>query len=85
MVIALTGKTKRTVLLLLLGLTGAAAVFILNIILGSVNIPLSEVIKSFSDSVDKTVYHKIITDIRLPRASAALIGGSALAISGILL
>ncbi|MGI6742154.1 MAG: FecCD family ABC transporter permease [Eubacteriales bacterium] len=85
MVIALTKKTRRTVLLLLLGLTGAAAVFILNIILGSVNIPLSEVFHAFSDSVDKTVYHKIITDIRLPRASAALIGGSALAVSGILL
>lgn len=60
------------------------AVFFTNIAVGSVNIPIRDVLKAFG-AADKTVYDKIITDIRLPRALAAISGGAALAVSGILL
>lgn len=71
----------------LLVLFGFLLVFslILSIALGSVSIPLKDLCQVLfgqgNNSVDKTV----IWDIRLPRALAAVFGGAALAVSGLLL
>lgn len=60
--------------------------FILSIVIGSVKIEIKEVFEIIF-SKDKTQFENsiIVWDIRLPRVLASLIGGSALAISGLLL
>ncbi len=79
-------KTKkvRYAVLMISGVILLTVVFFINIVTGSVNIPIKDVFSAFGSS-EKTVYDSIITDIRLPRALAALSGGAALAVSGILL
>ena len=76
----------RSSLLFAAGLAALMAIFILNIILGSVDISLADVWNCFADPslVEKSTY-SIILNIRLPRALAALIGGGCLATAGILL
>jgi ABC-type Fe3+-siderophore transport system permease subunit len=57
---------------------------ILNITLGSVKIPLGEIWESFMQRGDP-VFQTVIMQIRFPRALAAVFGGAALAVSGLLL
>ncbi len=59
--------------------------FILNICIGSVNIPLSDVKSILFTKNAGDIYRDIVWDIRLPRAIAAAILGGALALSGYLL
>lgn len=60
----------------------ALSLFILDIILGSVSIRLSEIIKAlYSDS--DNIFETIILKFRLPKAVTALIVGMALSISGL--
>lgn len=78
--------TLRCTLLFLLGIAALLLLFLLNVILGSVDISVGDVWNSFfhPELVSKSVY-SIITKIRLPRVLAALAGGACLAVSGILL
>lgn len=63
-----------------------AALFVLNISLGSVEIPLKEVIKSlWYQQTEKESWSYIILYYRLPKAITALLVGSGLAISGLLM
>ncbi len=62
-----------------------AVVFVLNICIGSVNIPFSELGKIISNKGAAEVYRDIVMDIRLPRALGAAILGGALALAGYLL
>lgn len=57
---------------------------LLNIFIGSVNIPFHKFLKLFSDSVDKTTYN-ILFKIRIPRMLACIFLGGALSVSGFLL
>ena len=61
-----------------------ALLFVLDLALGSVRIPLADVFKSL---IGATVAHdsweKIVMLIRLPRAATAVVAGSALAVSGL--
>ena len=60
-------------------------VFLLNISLGSVKIPISEVIEILTGKITESSNYSIIMKIRLPRALASLAGGVCLAVSGLLL
>ncbi|SHJ75573.1 iron complex transport system permease protein [Dethiosulfatibacter aminovorans DSM 17477] len=61
-------------------------VFLTNIALGSIKISFSEVVDIIVNRIqDDSVNSTIIWQIRLPRSLAALIGGAALAVSGLLL
>lgn len=61
-------------------------VFFFCIGFGSVKIGLSEVMDIvFNGNTDNKIFYKIIWDIRMPRALAALIGGCCLAVAGIFL
>ncbi len=57
----------------------------LNIALGSVQIPLDKVVKILIHSHGDPDFQVIVWDIRLPRALAAAFGGAALAVTGLLL
>nr|WP_245224638.1 iron ABC transporter permease [Pseudozobellia sp. WGM2] len=60
--------------------------FLLNISLGSVGIPLSETLSSvFGDSVQNSSWDYIIWNYRIPKALTAILAGSALALSGLLM
>lgn len=61
-------------------------VFLLNIAVGSIKINLSEVARIILGNIqDDTVNSTIVWKIRLPRSLAAVIGGAAIAVSGLLL
>ncbi len=65
-------------------LAGVVVLFCASLALGSVRIPLHEVITILAgDSTGSTAWHQIVTQIRLPRAITAGLGGAALAVSGL--
>lgn len=59
--------------------------FVLNISLGSINIPFSEVFKGLFSTSDNEVWQVIISKVRLPKAITAIMVGSGLGISGLLM
>ncbi len=59
--------------------------FVLNISLGSVSIPFSEVFGSLFGNIDNMTSQVIITKVRLPKAITAIMVGSGLGISGLLM
>ena len=77
-------NTKNNRLVILLGglLVVVACV---NISLGSVAIPVQEIFNSIVDTPSKSSWHYIITNYRFPKAITAIIAGSGLAISGLLM
>lgn len=68
---------KYIILILLL-----VVAFILSIAIGSINVPVREVIRIIFGGTSDEIYRDIIIAIRLPRAIAALLSGGALALSG---
>ena len=78
------GRTYRGVFAGLVLFTILA--FTLNISLGSVSIPVSEVIASFFGSAsERTNWEYIIWNYRVPKACTAILVGSGLALSGLLM
>jgi iron complex transport system permease protein len=68
-------------------LTGALVIFFLvNLALGSVDIPLSEIVQLLiGEEVSRESWRKIVINIRLPRAITAILAGSALSLGGLLM
>lgn len=78
-------KKVRYIAAFLFLVLGVVLFFSLNICIGSVEIPLSDIGKSIAgQKMDRTM-ERILWDIRLPRASAAMVLGGALALAGYLL
>lgn len=63
----------------------ALVLLLLNISIGSVHIPMSDVLKILTGEESSEIYRDIVMQIRYPRALAAMILGGALALSGYLL
>jgi iron complex transport system permease protein len=60
--------------------------FVLNLLTGSVDIPVRDVLSIlFSLSADNDIWHYIIIETRLPQTITAMLCGSSLAVSGLLL
>lgn len=59
--------------------------FFLDLIVGSVSIPFSDIINIFSGEESKSSWEYIIFDFRLPKALTAILAGTALSISGLLM
>ncbi|MBO4660556.1 MAG: iron ABC transporter permease [Prevotella sp.] len=60
--------------------------FVLNLLVGSVRIPVGDVFSAlFTDNLSGTVEQYIITEVRLPQAITATLCGAALSASGLLL
>lgn len=64
---------------------GVFGLLILNLCIGSVRIPLREVVGAVANQGSSDTSARILWDIRFPRAAAAMILGGALALSGYLL
>jgi len=79
-------QSQKYVFPLLLLFLGVIFLGFLNISLGSVNIPFKDVFASiFNLEVSKETWRYIIVEYRLPKAITAIITGSGLAISGLLM
>ncbi|MGB6150497.1 MAG: iron ABC transporter permease [Pricia sp.] len=79
-----TRKTYRLSFVLLL--VALALSFILNISLGSVSIPVSETYNAlFGGALENRSWGYIIWDYRIPKALTAILTGSGLALSGLLM
>ena len=77
-------KVSRTGMLFGLLLLLVAGLFLLDILLGSVRIPVTRILEMFSGAFQgKEEWQIIVFDYRLPRAITALLAGSALAVSGL--
>ena len=62
------------------------AAFLINISLGSVRIPLTEILKALTGSeASKQSWQYIIVDYRLPKAMTAVFAGSGLAVAGLMM
>lgn len=59
--------------------------FMVNISLGSVSIPIKSIFQSFFNTVDNETWQIIIIDYRLPKAFTAILVGSGLGVSGLLM
>ncbi len=72
---------------MLLGMTGLLiAVFLVKLALGSVSIPLSDVVTVLrGGAASRTSWQTIILDFRLPQALTAILAGAALGVSGLLM
>ncbi|NNE33163.1 MAG: iron ABC transporter permease [Winogradskyella sp.] len=76
-------KTYRLPFLLLILLM--LLCFIVNISLGSIHIPVQEIFGSLFGSIENNTWQIIITEYRLPKAITAILVGSGLGISGLLM
>lgn len=79
----ITQKTYKLQFLLLIVLL--LLCFLTNISLGSVKIPIPSVFSSLFGSVENEIWQTIIINYRLPKAITALLVGSGLGISGLLM
>jgi len=59
--------------------------FLVNISLGSVSIPIPSIFGSLFGTIENTTWEVIVTDFRLPKAITAILVGSGLGISGLLM
>jgi iron complex transport system permease protein len=62
------------------------AIFLIRIGIGSVNIPLDDILRVLmGESASKASWTTIVRDIRLPRAITALLAGASLGVAGLML
>lgn len=59
--------------------------FIVDLMIGSANIPFSEICNVFTGNSTNIVYNEIILNHRLPKAITAILAGGALSIAGVLM
>lgn len=59
--------------------------FVVNISLGSVSIPFSSIFESLFGTSENNTWHVIVTKVRLPKAITAVLVGSGLGVSGLLM
>ncbi|WP_117595789.1 iron ABC transporter permease [Flavobacterium sp. Root420] len=81
----MANKKRNTILFIVLGL-GLLLMFFASISLGSVNIPFRDVYTSLTGGqASKTTWEYIIINYRLPKAITAILVGTGLSISGLLM
>ncbi|MGA1265476.1 MAG: iron chelate uptake ABC transporter family permease subunit, partial [Prochlorothrix sp.] len=75
---------KVRVLQLLLLLTIATGLFWSSLAIGSVNIPLGQLLPILrGEPVDNPIWSDIVWQLRLPRSLTAIVAGAALAVGGL--
>ncbi len=75
--------TKRKVTVILAGTFLLAAVFMISISVGPVNIPVTEVLQTLSGTTVSARWDAIIWNIRLPQALTAIVAGLGLSVAGV--
>ena len=85
MILSVNRNGKKFIIIFTILTVFVLLFMILNICIGSVGISLKDIIYAFKDTDAAGTNSRIIFDIRLPRALAALLLGGALSVSGFLL
>jgi len=79
-------QTNRNTALFSILIIGIITLFLINLSLGSVAIPLKDVFKSITGGIPtKETWHYIILNYRLPKAITAILVGMGLSVSGLLM
>ena len=79
-------KTNRNTILFIFLLLGLVFLFLINISLGSVSVPIKEIFNSLTGGISsKESWEYIIINYRLPKAITAILVGMGLSISGLLM
>jgi len=76
--------SRNSLLFLLLGVT-LVLLFVLDLVFGSVRIPIRELLGTFNNSGEESIYREILIGYRLPKALTAILAGAALSVSGLLM
>jgi iron complex transport system permease protein len=76
-------KTYRLEFVLLLAVL--VLCFFINLSLGSISIPINSIFNSLFGTIENSTWEVIISDYRLPKALTAILVGSGLGISGLLM
>ena len=77
-----TRSARVAVVFVVLGIA-LVVVFVLGIAVGSVNIPVADVVRVLTGHEPHGVYTTIVRDIRLPRSIAGVLVGAALGVAGL--
>lgn len=80
------GRGKREAAFMIMGLVLVASLFMLNLLVGSVHIPMSSVAGIISGSEEENpIWRYIILESRLPQAITAMLCGASLSVCGLML
>ncbi|MCR4613399.1 MAG: iron ABC transporter permease [Bacteroidaceae bacterium] len=74
---------KRTILLFVLTTLAIVAFFVLNLLLGTVRIPMTDVCRILVGDGENEIWRNIVMQSRVPQALTALMAGAGLAVSGL--
>lgn len=77
-------KRRKTIVILAIILLGIV-LFMTNLFVGSVRIPFKDILNVLLKANEDNTLNTIILNYRLPQAITALLAGSALAVSGLLM
>ncbi len=78
-------KERHPSLLMFLLIISIGLFFILNLVLGSVEIPLRSVIRILLGNEENTIWRNIILKSRVPQSLTAIMAGAGLAVSGLMM
>lgn len=67
------------------GLVALPALFVVDLVWGSVRIPVDEVMAALAGHEGEGIYSEIVLNYRLPKAITAILAGSALSVAGLLM
>ena len=78
-------SNKINISILIAIILGGIILFILNLFIGSVTIPLTDLLDLFLGKESSQTIKTIVLDYRLPQAVTAMFAGAALSIAGLLM
>ena len=78
-------KERHTSLLMFGLIASIALFFMLNLVLGSVEIPVRAVLRVLLGEEENTIWRNIILKSRLPQSLTAIMAGAGLAVSGLMM
>ncbi|MDD2285250.1 MAG: iron ABC transporter permease [Paludibacter sp.] len=77
--------SKKTYRLFIPLLIGTACLFLLDLVIGSIRIPFSEIINIFTGNNADTIHTEILLNFRVPKAISAILAGASLSVAGLLM
>jgi len=76
--------SRNSLLFLLLAVT-LILLFLLDLVLGSIRIPVKELLAALQNAGSDSIYREILVGYRLPKALTAILVGAALSVAGLLM
>lgn len=77
--------SKKTYQLFIPLLIGTAFLFLLDLVIGSIRIPFSEIINIFTGNNADPIHTEILLNFRVPKAISAILAGASLSVAGLLM